>query len=281
MRKLPLNGIKLPSNGNALSTFVGLDIAANRDKGLRCNIRVDPSTIFEVTLKLRQPIHLQSEFPYVDIPFPDEGLSADYLVQTFFLSDQQAQTLALAFQHATVIAIDGPPKLAGTTRRTSEILWHNHVIPGVKNSAGGIYWTPMQSAVDQWLKLISNAARELTTEQITKLGQSLWMFVGFWTHELFRRAGRETIEVFPSALRTVCNGLIADGYLAEFEQHYRDWGGSDCFTTFAKTKSETSDAAIACFTAYLHSIGKTEELHPGEIIIPLHPTKPFTQSPSE
>lgn len=271
--------IKLPTNGIHFRpeepTHIGLDIAVNRQKGLRCVIATQAGAIWEVTLKFRNEIRLLRAYPFVSIPYPQNGLTPEYLAETFILSNDQAQSLSFAFNGARCIAIDGPPNLPNEGRRISEVRWHNHIIPGIKDRAGGIYWTPPNAEVNAILNALFDDAQALTTEQLTKLGQSLWIFVGFWIHLLFRRICKPTIEVYPDALRTVCRHIKQSNYGEELEADYRTWGGTTDFNTFITTKSESNDAAIACFAAYLHTLEKTEEISPNEIVIPLHQGQPF------
>jgi len=274
MRKLPTTGIQFLEN---VPTHIGLDIAVNRQKGLRCAIRTPQPDIWEVTLKFRSEIRLLRDYPFVSILYSQNGLTPEYLFETFLLSMDQARSLSLAFNQAQCVAIDGPPNLPNAGRRASEERWHNHIIPNIKAKPGGIYWTPSQGEVSAILTALFDDAELLTTEQLTQLGQSLWMFVGFWTHTLFRRMGKPTIEVYPAALRAVCQHIEqSDNYRDELRQHHINWGGiATEFTPFVTVKSESNDAGIACFAAYLHQIQKTEEIAPNEIVIPLHQSQPF------
>lgn len=275
MRKIPTNGFPSNSLDGDEPTFVGLDIAVNRDKGLRCSLRTPPNVLWETTLKFRDAIRLQRDFPYVSIPLPENGLTPEYLADTFLLLREQPESLCRAFNRAACIAIDGPPDLADGDRRESESKWHRHIVPGIKDRVGGIYWTPARAEVNAILRAFFDNAPSLTTEQLTKLGQSLWMFVGFWTHALFRRVEKNTIEVFPAALRTVCQHIVGSTFGKELKAEYGEWGGTANFLNFIRTKSESNDAAVACFTAYLRSKGKTEEIHPKEVVVPLHQGQPF------
>lgn len=274
--------MKLPTSGfppNCLDgdepIFVGLDIAVNRNKGIRCSLRTPQKTLWETTLKLRNAIRLQRDFPFVSISMPNNGITSQYLTETFLLTDEQAESLSSAFNRAACIAIDGPPCLADENRRISELKWHNHIIPGIKDRPGGIYWTPAQGEMIAILEAFFNDARALTTEQLTTLGQSLWMFVGFWTHAMFRHVGKTTIEVFPAALRAVCQHISGLDHRLDLKNEYDEWGGTVNFESFITTKSESNDAAIACFAAYLRSKGKTEELHPNEVVVPCIKDRPF------
>lgn len=122
----------------------------------------------------------------------------------------------------------------------------------------------------------------LTTEQLTRLGQSLWMLIGFWVHDAFRKCSLRTIEVFPDALRAVCQHIATSPHAESMEQEFTAWGGVAAdYEAFLRTKSETNDAAICCFTAYLSAKNKTEELHPGEIVVPIHPSARLTPATCE
>lgn len=277
MKQLPTNGLPPDTFAVDKRTFVGLDIAVNRDKGLRCRLRTNSGQLWETTLKLRNAIRLQRHFPFVSIPLPVNGVTPAYLAETFLVTTEQAPSLSYALNQAVCIAIDGPPDLADGNRRESEVRWHNHIIPGIKDRAGGIYWTPGRAEINAILSAFFDDAQSLTTEQVTKLGQSLWMFVGFWTHELFRRVGKTTIEVFPAALRDVCQHIARSRYGHELEGEYLSWGATSSFQRFITTKSESNDAAIACFAAYLRSKGKTEEIHPNEVVVPFYPDEPFNR----
>lgn len=275
MRKLPTNGFPPNFLDGDEPIFVGLDIAVNREKGLRCSIRTPQNSLWETTLKLRDAIRLQRDFPFVSISMPNNGITSEFLTNTFLLTPEQAESLSSAFTRAACIAIDGPPSLAGGGRRESELKWHNHIIPGIKDRVGGIYWTPSQAEINAILTAFVDDAQSLTTEQLTKLGQSLWMFVGFWTHAMFRHAEIMTIEVFPAALRTVCQHISDSNQKQDLEEEYSSWGGTEDFQKFIRRKSESNDAAIACFAAYLRSKSKTEEIHPNEVVIPLYQEQPF------
>jgi len=233
--------------------------------------------IWEITLKLKNPVRLIREFPYIDIPIPSSSLTGDFLRATFVLSDRQAESLSLAFSLAKCVAIDSPPDLASEDRRSSELRWHNHMIKGIKPKKGGIFWTPSKHDMYKLLGFFFSSENrcQLTTEQITTLGQSLWMFVGFWSHKAFKLAKIPTIEVFPAALRAVCQHIAASEQAEELDGDFQKWGGISNFSKFISSKSETNDAGISCFAAYLWSCGKTEELHPNEIVVPLNRACPF------
>jgi predicted nuclease with RNAse H fold len=271
MRKIPANGIP-EKQLTAVPTVVGLDVAANRKKGLRCVIRAGRD-LWEATLKLRQPVRLCRAYPHVDIPLPDGEMTADYLGATFNVTAEEAKSLSHLIRRSQCAAIDAPAAFATGDRRVCETIWHKHLIDNIKPSVGGILWTPRQSDMDALFAMYFSAKDRcrLTTEQLTCLGQSLWMLIGFWLHEAFRRVGIRTIEVFPDALRAVCQHIATSPFADELRQDFANWGGvADNYSGFMRTKSETNDAAICCFTAYLWTQGKTEELHPGEIVVPTH-----------
>jgi hypothetical protein len=275
MRKLPTAGFPRNCLDGEEPVFVGLDIAVNREKGLRCSLQTPRSALWETTLKFRDPIRLQRDFPFISISMPNQDITPEYLTNTFMLTPEHAKSLSSAFSRVACIAIDGPPGLAEGNRRESELTWHNHIIPGIKDRPGGIYWTPPQSEVIEIVEAFFDHPEILTTEQVTKLGQSLWMFVGFWTHALFRHVGKTTIEVFPAAARSVCQHISESDYRQDLEDEYRKWGDAGNFQTFITTKSESNDAAIACFTAYLWTKGKTEEIYPNEVVVPIHQGQRF------
>jgi predicted nuclease with RNAse H fold len=269
VKKIPIKGI--PDNQfSDKPVFFGFDVAVNRDKGLRCSIRTQQD-VWETTLKLKAPIRLKGKYPYVEIPLPTNGMTADFLLSIFEIMPGVAASLSRAVGQAKCVAIDAPPAFATAERRTCETRWHNYIIAEVKPKVGGIFWTPRQRDMDVLFSLyFSGEDRcQLTTEQLTCLGQSLWMLVGFWLHEAFRQVGIRTIEVFPAALRAVCQHIDTSPYSDQLREDFTKWGGT-AFDEFMKFKSETNDAAICCFTAYLWSQNKTQELHPGEIVVPLH-----------
>lgn len=271
IRRIPAKGI--PENQlTAGPTLVGLDVAVNRGKGLRCSIRTRFG-LWETTLKLKRQIRLSQTYPYVDIPLPNGEITAEYLLSIFVIKPGVAQSLSRAFRQAECAAIDSPKAFAKGESRTSENIWHKHLIPDIKPEEGGVLWTPSQRDMDAVFSLyFSGEDRcQLTTEQLTSLGQSLWMMVGFWLYEAFRRAHIRTIEVYPAALRAVCQHIAVSPFADELLQDFVAWGGAaEDYPHLMRTKSETNDAAICCFTAYLWTQGKTEELHPGEIVVPIH-----------
>lgn len=275
MRRIPDSGIP-KDRFTAEPTFVGLDVAANREKGLRCSIRT-PLDVWEITLRLKNPVRLASKYPFIDIPLPVDGITTAYVSTTFDVSDETAASISQGLNQAKCIAIDSPSSFAEGERRTSETTWHHHTIPSIKPKKGGIFWTPSATSMHElFSSYFSSADRcELTTEQLTSLGQSLWMLVGFWLHESFRLSSIKTIEVFPAALRVVCQHIEKLGYSNELKQDYEEWGGKIDFASFITSKSETNDAAISCFTAYLWFKNKTEEIHPNEIVVPLNRASPF------
>jgi hypothetical protein len=276
MRKFPETGLP----GDAIQAeglvFVGIDIAVNREKGLRCVVKTSDGQLWETTLRLRRPIQLLLHYPFVNLPLPDHHeISAQFLSNVFMLDDEQAISLAQIFNLALYTAIDSPPMLANGNRRVSETIWHNHIIPGIKDRVGGIYWTPNQLEIAEILYAFFNEPQTLTTEQITKLSQTLWMFVGFWLHTVFRNVGRDTIEVYPASLRQVCQDITNSPFSNELHQDFANWNTTLDFDDFINRKSETNDAAISCFTAYLVHLGRSEQLHPDEIVVPLHQGRPF------
>ncbi len=271
MRKIPPAGIP-EDQLTAEPTVVGLDVAVNRKKGLRCSIRTQRD-VWETTLKLKEPVRLSREYPHVDIPLPTGGVTAAFLRSTFDIAPGVATSLSRVLAQSKCVAIDAPAAFATGERRTCETRWHNHIIEKIKPSEGGIFWTPRQSDMDALFSLyFSGEDRcQLATEQLTTLGQSLWMMVGFWLHEVFRKVGIRTIEVFPAALRAVCRHIATSSFADDLLQDFVAWGGvAEDYSDFMRTKSETNDAAICCFTAYLWTQQKTEELHPGEIVVPIH-----------
>ena len=268
---------KLPANSNPFGedepTHIGLDIAVNRDKGLRCVIQT-PSGVWEVTLRFNNKIHLCKDFPFLDLPQSPDGLSPAFLMATFNLTSPQAESLSQAFRRAACVAIDAPPALAVKGHRQSEVIWNEHTIRGIKDGKGGVFWTPTEAEIPATVTVVFTDPQSLTTEQVTKLGQSLWMFVGFWAHQEFQKAGIQTIEVFPAALLAMCKDILGSKQGPELEADHKAWAGGSEVPEFPGTKSESNDAALACFTAWLHSNGKTQELSAGEIVVPMNRERP-------
>jgi hypothetical protein len=276
MNRFPNTGLPDDALQAEGSVFVGIDIAVNREKGLRCVFKTSDGQLWETILRLRIPIQLQANYPFVNLPLPDpHGISAQFLSNIFTLTEEQAISLAQIFNLALYTAIDSPPMLANGNRRVSETIWHNHIIPGIKNGRGGIYRTPNQLEMTEILDAFFNEPQALTTEQITKLSQTLWMFVGFWLHTVFRNVGRDTIEVYPASLRQVCQDIMNSEFSDVLHQDFENWNTTLDFDDFINRKSETNDAAISCFTAYLVHLGGSEQLHPEEIVVPLHHGRPF------
>jgi hypothetical protein len=211
-------------------------------------------------------------------------MTSKYLQSTFDISPGVATSLELYLRQSQCVAIDSPAAFAIGERRVCETIWHNHLIPGIKPRIGGIFWTPSQRDMDAlFAAYFSREDRcRLTTEQLTRLGQSLWMLIGFWLHEAFRKVAVRSIEVFPDALRAVCQHIACSSHSSEMVTEFAAWDSDAVdYAEFIPSKSETNDAAICCFAAYLFTRNKTEELHPGEIVVPIHPGARFTSVKSE
>jgi hypothetical protein len=95
------------------------------------------------------------------------------------------------------------------------------------------------------------------------------MFVGCWLHRVLDVFHNETIEVHPYACRVLCQEIRLDPRGADaLDDQLSRWlapgasGSVDRIERFLSSKSETNDAAIASFTAYLHSLGLTQPMAP-------------------
>jgi predicted nuclease with RNAse H fold len=261
--------------------FVGLDIAVNLNKGLRFVARIERG-ICELTLRFRRDIRLATSWPFLDLPIPTDAGSCLLTCQRLFhLHEEEACLVSECFQRAIVFAVDSPCSLAPDfERRASELAWHRLEITSsdsdsfLKKKNRGILWSPRQSEVETAVSSYFSPKNESkpTCQQLLLLGQSLWMFVGLWVYQVLDTLGTPRIEVYPHASRVICQEIAKseinrDSLLAQVNR----WSRAFSFDDFIARKSETNDAAISSFTAFLYQSALTEELAPGEIVIPRRP----------
>lgn len=261
--------------------FVGLDIAINMKKGLRFVARVDRG-IRELTLRFRPEIRLSSTWPFLDLPIPaTHDFSRTDAMNLFHLPETDAEVVAMSFRQACIFAVDAPCSLASDNeRRASELAWHQMEIPELdgeeflKQRNRGVLWSPRRADVESAIRcyFLSKSQDKPNTQQLLLLSQALWMFVGLWVYEVLGKLNTPTIEVYPHASRIICQEIAGsernrDALLTQTQA----WSRVFSFDDFITHKSETNDAAIASFTAFLHHSDLTEELAPAEIVIPQRP----------
>jgi predicted nuclease with RNAse H fold len=264
---------------NNTRPHVGLDIAVNQEKGLRFVSRVEEA-ICEITLRLRPVARIARVWPYLDLPLPvGDSIDLNFVTEIFNLNDVEANIVLQSLTRAQLIAIDAPRGLATRKRRDSELFWHRleirstDLVKPIKRRNGGVLWTPsaetMEAALQSYFH--TDCARRATVQQITMLGQSLWMFVGFWMYELLRRIGSSTIEIYPHASRIISQEINQSPQRDTLIEKFNEWSSAYTFQDFIYRKTETNDAAIGSFTAFLMQHDLTEELAPDEIVIPRRP----------
>lgn len=260
--------------------FVGFDIAENRQKGLRFFSRTEAGCC-ELIVRFRRENRILHNWPFLDLDLPDSReLNRNQVKQIFDLDNDQADVFAYSLNKAKLVAVDAPRGLpAGGANRESETYWHRLTIQckgdrDIKPRQGGVHWTPKAEELEMILRAYfsQDVADRPTTKQITRLGQILWMFVGFWIYELLNRINTSFIEVYPSASRIACQEIWYCSNGQWLKDAFDEWSNLFSFDEFIHKKSESNDAAIGSFTAFLHERQLTQELAPNEIVIPRRPS---------
>jgi len=132
---------------------------------------------------------------------------------------------------------------------------------------GGVFWPKPELEILSALGAYTKGS--VSIEQLQTLSDCLWMFVGCWLYRVLNIFPAKTIEVHPYACRVLCQEMRLDPKGADaLDAQLSRWlppgdsVGVDRIERFLSTKSETNDAAIASFTAFLHRKGLTQPMAP-------------------